>query len=575
MAIFNQELPEWQAPGSKPASTVIADGWKVGDRPPAAWFNWAWHQAYECIKEIRDYLTLMSQDKDAVELITATYSSGNYIASSATPNAFLKDGMMINLKVSTNSIAGSKLNLDGLGLRDIYVDGSLINVETMQAQRIYTLVYNGTLGGWVITNLSGHLELPMVYTSNVNSLVRNASVIVPNTASNVPNTNVANDYFVIVSTQIKDAFGGTTFNVYQRAKSLKTFNEYSRMLTSAGAVITDWVEELVLNRKNMIMYSDIFSDYMASGLTLSYTASSPYNVSISAGYIYLGGLITKESAQNLTMPEVTDGDYYIYINKNGNCQIVKSATIPTGYVNYIYKLKLTSTTMSVSEGKPTTIAVAADKFKAVKTFTLNGDATGFVNSDFSTNPSIYTTVNRITAGTLTNQDLNTYSGSSYWGKEYSAAAGNTISNKPSGVDNFSLAVIRSGDNTIQKLIAGNGATYIRTYTSAWTAWSLQYSAANPPTQFAGKSTSTNVTLTAASWSGSSAPYSYVVSNGSITDTNVIEVFPQASLTQTQALALASAMIMAATQVAGSITLKAFGEKPAVDIPITLLIRGDL
>jgi len=90
-----------------------------------------------------------------------------------------------------------------------------------------------------------------------------------------------------------------------------------------------------------------------------------------------------------------------------------------------------------------------------------------------------------------------------------------------------------------------------------------------------KSTVTNVTLSASQWSGSSAPYTYTLSINGVTSNNVIEIIPQNNLDVNQVKNLADAMIVTGTQSTNSITLKAYGNKPTVNIPITIIIRGDL
>ncbi len=90
-----------------------------------------------------------------------------------------------------------------------------------------------------------------------------------------------------------------------------------------------------------------------------------------------------------------------------------------------------------------------------------------------------------------------------------------------------------------------------------------------------KSTIQNVSLTSSSWSGSSAPYTYVITVTGVTASNVIELVPQNNLTTEQAAAMVNAQILTGTQSTNSLTLKAYGSKPSLDLPITLIIRGDV
>ena len=81
------------------------------------------------------------------------------------------------------------------------------------------------------------------------------------------------------------------------------------------------------------------------------------------------------------------------------------------------------------------------------------------------------------------------------------------------------------------------------------------------------------TLTTTGWTGSSAPYSYTISNSKILATSSVEISLATSVTDAQALAyVASAFVPGAINT-GSITIKAYGKKPKVDLPITVLIHG--
>ena len=91
---------------------------------------------------------------------------------------------------------------------------------------------------------------------------------------------------------------------------------------------------------------------------------------------------------------------------------------------------------------------------------------------------------------------------------------------------------------------------------------------------AGLSTKVNTTLSASGWS---TEKKYTVSNANITATSAVELLPRENngITQAQMEALSGAMIVGGTQAAGSIQLVALGDKPTVDIPVTIIIRRDL
>lgn len=91
---------------------------------------------------------------------------------------------------------------------------------------------------------------------------------------------------------------------------------------------------------------------------------------------------------------------------------------------------------------------------------------------------------------------------------------------------------------------------------------------------AGLSTKVNTTLSASGWS---TEKKYTVSDANITATSAVELLPRENngITQAQMEALSGAMIVGGTQAAGSIQLVALGDKPTMDIPVTLIIRRDL
>ena len=89
-----------------------------------------------------------------------------------------------------------------------------------------------------------------------------------------------------------------------------------------------------------------------------------------------------------------------------------------------------------------------------------------------------------------------------------------------------------------------------------------------------KSTEVSATLSSASWVGASAPFTYDLTVSGVTTTSNQELLPSISITSTELLALQEANIIDAGQSTNTISLKAFGTKPTVDIPIRVILRGD-
>ena len=84
----------------------------------------------------------------------------------------------------------------------------------------------------------------------------------------------------------------------------------------------------------------------------------------------------------------------------------------------------------------------------------------------------------------------------------------------------------------------------------------------------------NLTLSASNWSGSSAPFSYVITNAKITTSNILDLIINAN-TQDLIDAIGSYKISGYKQETGKVTIYAWGEKPSMNLSATLVVRGGL
>lgn len=98
--------------------------------------------------------------------------------------------------------------------------------------------------------------------------------------------------------------------------------------------------------------------------------------------------------------------------------------------------------------------------------------------------------------------------------------------------------------------------------------------AQPVGSYAGKSSVVTATLAAANWSGSAAPYTYALTVSGVTATSNQEILPALNITAAQLEALQAANIQDGGQATNTITLKAYGDKPTVNLPIRVVKRGD-
>lgn len=108
-------------------------------------------------------------------------------------------------------------------------------------------------------------------------------------------------------------------------------------------------------------------------------------------------------------------------------------------------------------------------------------------------------------------------------------------------------------------------------------YSLSYSAAEVDlllgraSSAAQTSAKYTMALSAASWSDNT----YTLAVTGATADNVVELTPAPSITADQVEALQAANIIGTAQSTDSITLTAFGDVPTIDIPIIVIVRGDM
>lgn len=99
-------------------------------------------------------------------------------------------------------------------------------------------------------------------------------------------------------------------------------------------------------------------------------------------------------------------------------------------------------------------------------------------------------------------------------------------------------------------------------------------AAAAGTDYSGPKATVTATLLASGWTGSEAPFVYTLAIAGVTATSYQELLPAVNITAEQLKALQAANITDGGQAAGSMTLKAYGKVPTVDIPIRVVKEGE-
>lgn len=99
-------------------------------------------------------------------------------------------------------------------------------------------------------------------------------------------------------------------------------------------------------------------------------------------------------------------------------------------------------------------------------------------------------------------------------------------------------------------------------------------AAAAGTDYSGPKATVTATLLASGWTGSEAPFVYTLAIAGVTATSYQELLPAVNITAEQLKALQAANITDGGQAAGSMTLKAYGKVPTLDIPIRVIKEGE-
>ena len=159
---------------------------------------------------------------------------------------------------------------------------------------------------------------------------------------------------------------------------------------------------------------------------------------------------------------------------------------------------------------------------------------------------------------------------------HSKAYSTTVSGVDAGAVSWAGSANRVADannsNSISLAYSKSGMKYNDyTWLAGWNGYELR---AVDKSQFTPKSTKVTTTITASKWTGS-GPYTNTITVSGVTASNNVEVLIPGSATNAQVEAWMSAGIANGTQTTNSITLKAYGDKPSIDIPIECIIRKDI
>lgn len=89
---FNEQLPQWDAPGVEPPASKKSTGWQAGEKPPADYWNWQMHRTYKALEELQQKAAEKEDVATKADLAahTAATTGVHGATSAATPNTIVQ-----------------------------------------------------------------------------------------------------------------------------------------------------------------------------------------------------------------------------------------------------------------------------------------------------------------------------------------------------------------------------------------------------------------------------------------------------------------------------------------------------
>ena len=331
----------------------------------------------------------------------------------------------------------------------------------------------------------------------------------------------------------------------------------------------------------------VFTDTIYSHPTATAYASGLYKITTNnLGHITSATAVTKTDITNLGIPGTNTtysafkgatssaaggtglvpapvaGDQLKFLRADGTWVIPTNTTYSVGTANYSGTTKLYTSTGSSTDGTMTQSAI---------TSALNGKAASGHTHNYAGSSS---------AGGSANAAVKLATARKIGSASFDGTADITLTQM--GVINpieltraeyeDLIANNKIDDNQYYNVIDDYDSDLLINDSSISTKY--VYSSDKTEKTYSKKSTTSTVTLSASTWSGSSAPYSYTLSVNGVTATNVVEINYASSASDAAIEAYQGAGLKDGGQSTGRITLLAT-EKPTVNIPITIIVRNDL
>ena len=394
------------------------------------------------------------------------------------------------------------------------------------------------------------------FTANASSNVT-ANITVPTKTSDLTNDSFATvatsgSYNDLSNKPTIPTVNNATLTIQRNGTTVNTFTANASSNVTAdiavpnGAIYYGTCNSQAANQKKAVTVAAAQNFSLTTGAVLyvkfdadntySATAEAPVQLNVNSGTdvtVYgantaavTGTNTTYFGRKNYINCYMYDGTYWVWqgssADNNSDTKVTQTVTTTNANYEVLFSQTADNTTRTEAARKnsnlkfnPSTGNLQATQLNGVTigsspkftdtTYTFaTGDSNGQIkvtpNGGTAQNVSVkglgtaaYTASTAYATSTLlTNQDLNTVKTPGF----YNAAGGNTVTNKPSGIDYFGLEVIHNASGDYYTQIIGNGTTFYRRScsgdTSSWTAWTQdKYTDNNTWTAMVGATSSAN------------------------------------------------------------------------------------
>lgn len=413
---------------------------------------------------------------------SSSQSTWEYLFKVDKDGTIYENGTKLSDKYARKDAVGSTyLSLTGGTVTgNLTVNGTLTATASKANQLTHTLSVNGkswngsadlTVGTMGVayggTGKSSWTANGIIYASASGTLSQlslgTAGYILQSGGTSAPswvNPSILNVASAIKATQ--DGNGNTISDTYLR----KDFDSVSQNVSFGGSVDVDDLTAGTLLVSGVARF--------ANGLI--------GNLKGTASNVPWSGITDKPStftpsAHTHTMSNISDWETYVYSAQDTRTKntVLAAPNGSDGKATFRTLVEADIPVLSKSKVGLSNVDNTADSVKNVLSASKLTTARKINGVAFDGSNNITITANP-TANQLTNEDLNNIKTPG----EYWAGGSNSVTNKPSGVDAFSLQVLRSAGGWYEQVIIGSnllsGKIYQRRWNNtAWTSWTYIYS----------------------------------------------------------------------------------------------------